>query len=370
MDRLERRSTPLIEPVDGGVRLTFTFRAPPGTAQVLIDVNGVTDHHSHVPTLMSRVGETDEWSWTTVVRSDFRGTYRFVPVSSDEDVRPPDPGDPRQPGIHREWWLSMLEHSVADPTNPYAPVRTPWQTPVSPIHLPGAPAQPEWTAFDRGEPGPTAQPIEWTSPTLGNTRRVWAYQVGEPDRDQPLVLLLDGETWAERMPVFAALDAAARRGLPSCLCVLVGSIDLTTRARELPCHTPFWDAIRHELLPRLAETSAFTTDPARTVVAGQSYGGLSAVFAVLRWPERFGAAASQSGSFWWPDLERPRAGTRVRVVQNVGRLERRVIRDGNTWIRDALVDAGHDVTYRTYEGGHELLCWRGALIDALVELLG
>ena len=39
----------------------------------------------------------------------------------------------------------------------------------------------------------------------------------------------------------------------------------------------------------------------KNVVTGQSYGGLSALYAVLNWPERFGKAISQSGSFWWPD---------------------------------------------------------------------
>lgn len=38
----------------------------------------------------------------------------------------------------------------------------------------------------------------------------------------------------------------------------------------------------------------------RTVVAGQSFGGLSALYAGLHWPERFGCVLSQSGSYWWP----------------------------------------------------------------------
>ncbi len=36
------------------------------------------------------------------------------------------------------------------------------------------------------------------------------------------------------------------------------------------------------------------------VVAGQSFGGLSALYVGLHWPERFGCVLSQSGSYWWP----------------------------------------------------------------------
>lgn len=37
-----------------------------------------------------------------------------------------------------------------------------------------------------------------------------------------------------------------------------------------------------------------------TVVAGQSFGGLSSLYAGLNWPQRFGCILSQSGSYWWP----------------------------------------------------------------------
>lgn len=106
------------------------------------------------------------------------------------------------------------------------------------------------------------------------------------------------------------------------------------------------------------------------VVAGQSYGGLAAAYAGLRRPERYGSIVSQSGSFWWPDLDRPCAGsTSVAVIQQVGRLETRQMRAASEWMRDALVDA-HDVAYQVFEGGHEVLCRRGGLIDALIDLLG
>ncbi|WP_348251025.1 alpha/beta hydrolase-fold protein, partial [Salmonella enterica] len=45
-----------------------------------------------------------------------------------------------------------------------------------------------------------------------------------------------------------------------------------------------------------------------TVVAGQSCGALSGLYAGLNWPTRCGCVLSQSGSFWWPHRITPPEG--------------------------------------------------------------
>lgn len=77
----------------------------------------------------------------------------------------------------------------------------------------------------------------------------------------------------------------------------------------------------------------------RTVVAGQSFGGLSALYAGLHWPERFGCVLSQSGSYWWPHrggqqegvlLEKLKAGEvsaeGLRIVLEAGIREPMIMR--------------------------------------------
>ncbi len=40
-------------------------------------------------------------------------------------------------------------------------------------------------------------------------------------------------------------------------------------------------------------------------------------------------------------------------------------------MRDALKAAGHDVVrYREFNGGHDYVCWRGTLADALIAIAG
>ena len=75
---------------------------------------------------------------------------------------------------------------------------------------------------------------------------------------------------------------------------------MALRYRELPCNPDFWLAVQEELLPLVKKRAPFSDRADRTVVAGQSFGGLSSLYAALHWPQRFGCVLSQSGSYWWP----------------------------------------------------------------------
>ncbi|MGZ9116064.1 MAG: enterochelin esterase, partial [Methylocystis sp.] len=191
---------------------------------------------------------------------------------------------------------------------------------------------------------------------------------------------LDGQYWAEAMPVFSALDHATQADLlPPSVYVLIDSLDANMRRRELACDEAFLEAVQQELLPIVASLAPYGPDPSQTVIAGQSFGGLAALFAGLRAPECFGCVLSQSGSFWWPGsyggeelrphvpdtrshgrdvvadlIESSKSGvSRLRVFLEAGRFEK-VIRGA----RD-----------RVHQGGHDPLCWRGGLIDGLSLLL-
>lgn len=103
------------------------------------------------------------------------------------------------------------------------------------------------------------------------------------------------------MPVWSPLAALTREGrLPPAVYLLIDAIDNQRRGVELPCHRDFWLAVQEELLPLVHGYAPFNDRPDRTVVAGQSFGGLAAMFAALNWPQRFGCVLSQSGSYWWP----------------------------------------------------------------------
>ena len=228
----------------------------------------------------------------------------------------------------------------------------------------------------------------WHSERLGNTRNVWVYTTGEGDPTQrPLAILLDGQFWASNMPVWDPLMQLTREGkLPEAVYLLIDIIDLKHRSQELACNADFWLAVQEELLPQVAEWAPYQRDPARTLVCGQSFGGLSSLYAGLHWPQSFGGVICQSSSFWWPrrdmyqlaEIPADAGWLLHQVEQGVGKgklkvfmeagVHEKVARRVNDRMADLLRDAGHRVQYRVVAGGHDHLCWRGGLIDGLQAL--
>ncbi|WP_145578138.1 enterochelin esterase [Yersinia mollaretii] len=403
--------TPLTEPAgEGKVKLTFLWRDRQGKAsdavfsRVYIDVNGVTDHHSVNPETLQRLGQTDVWYWQAEVVSDFRGSYSFIPAPAEKSLNLPE-GSPQERRLaQRNGWLSLMELAENDPLNLTAAHASYRGKPLSAVHLADALPQTAWQPIDAGQslpPDPQRlQLITWHSPLLGNSRHVWIYSTrgaksnngAKNLADRPLAILLDGQYWAQRQPLFGVLDNETAAGrLPATVYVLIDIIDQTHRSQELPCNPNFWQALQTELLPQVAELQPFTELASRTVVAGQSFGGLASLYAGLHWPQRFGCVLSQSGSFWWPDVDNLRmlaaetaehqgwltdqvlqgqgANHPLNIFMEAGRYEA-VIYQVNEVMSEALRRTGHRLQYRVYSGGHDSLCWRGGLIEGLGGLLG
>lgn len=151
-------------------------------------------------------------------------------------------------------------------------------------------------------------------------------------------------------------------------------------AAELPFNPDFWLAIQQELLPQVQAVTPFSDDAGRTVVAGQSFGGLSALYAALHWPQRFGCVLSQSGSFWWPTRDGQQDGLLIeqlkrgelsahglRIVLEAGVREPIIFR-ANRALYTQLQHTQQTVFWRQVDGGHDALCWRGGLTAGLMAL--
>ncbi|WLQ15944.1 enterochelin esterase [Hahella aquimaris] len=408
---LQQKGTPLVESLaNDKARVTFVWRDPHGDEhcspirRVYIDVNSVTNHRSRNPQSLERIAGTDVWRWRTTLPANWRGTYALAPVT--KDYLPPNwsGSEERQRMSQRVWWRDLMSQAIADPLNPNQPYSAGWGA-ASALHLPQAPEQTAWGSVDAGETGlgdgALLQALHWSSQTLGNRRKVWIFSPEEAQGDnvdprrRPLVILLDGQHWATRMPAFSALQYETRQGaLPPAVYVLIDAIDGERRSEELCCNPRFWEAVQDELIPLAAGVTPFSSRAMDTVVAGQSFGGLAAMYAGLAFSERFGCVLSQSGSFWWPYVEylhaplgqcavrRPgergalaeqlaqgRLSARpLRIYQEVGAREDVMI-DLNDTLRIELERAGHHVNYHLFEGGHDWLCWRGGLIEGLRWLL-
>lgn len=362
--------------------VTFWWRDPQGSEEystikrVWVYITSVTDHHQNSqPRSMQRIAGTDVWQWTTQLNANWRGSYCFIPTERDDIFSAPSPDRLEL----REGWRKLLPQAIADPLNPQS-----WKGgrghAVSALEMPQASLQPGWDCPQA--PETPAKEIIWKSERLKNSRRVWIFTTGDATAEErPLAVLLDGEFWAQSMPVWPALTSLThRRQLPPAVYVLIDAIDTTHRAHELPCNADFWLAVQQELLPQVKAIAPFSDRADRTVVAGQSFGGLSALYAGLHWPERFGCVLSQSGSYWWPHrgghqegmlLEQLKTGEvsaeGLRIVLEAG-VREPMIMQANQALYAQLHPLKESIFWRQVDGGHDALCWRGGLMQGLIDL--
>ncbi|WP_335932746.1 enterochelin esterase [Streptomyces sp. PTD5-9] len=377
--RAERAGTPLVEPDpegDPAHRLvTFLWREAPErpAADVLLLVHTVTDRDRHggdlTRHLMRRVEGTGVWALSHRMRADHRASYQFLPGrGAREELLRTD----------RDSWRAALDRAAPDPLN-----RTPvlpsygGRRPASVLSLPDAPPQPYAGGDGAAPPRGTTRERELDG------RRVTVHLPpghGRPAASYAVAVLLDGEMWGPVLDAGSMLDRMHADGaLPPTVALLVDTMD--HRMDELSCNGAFVDWLADGLLPWAAAEYGTESRPERTLIAGQSAGGLTAAFAAHRRPDRFGLAVSQSGSFWWPENDPERGeewltrqyatGERrpVRLCLEVGLQEWMLLAE-NRRLRNVLRARGYDVSYREFNGGHDYACWRGGLADALTELLG
>lgn len=336
--------TPLVEDsgVPGETVLTFLWRG--GAQEVLLLANKLTDRHDLASSRMARVPGTDTWHLSYRLPADWRGSYVVVVDGGDPQ---PDP------------WCRQVLAQEAGQTKSVA-------------EGPSAPRQP----FVRARPDVAAGVFEEGS--LGS-RRVWTWRAAglSGAGAYPMLVLLDGEMWAQTLDVAATFDNSVAEGVvPPFVAVLVGSGPRQQRYSELTCTEAYSDLLAGEVL---ALGRSFGGS-GRAVVAGQSLGGLAAAYAALRHPDAFRAALVQSGSFWWPSEPAQESEALTRWVREAAVLPERVWMEVgcDEWVgvgpsrrlRAALESRGVRVDYREFSGGHDRACWRGGLADGLVALLG
>ncbi|WP_435610138.1 alpha/beta hydrolase-fold protein [Streptomyces sp. C10-9-1] len=334
--------SPVSVPVgDGGWDTLFLWRGGPGSV--------VFESWSE-PVPLRRWGGTDCWYARVRMPGRLRVTYRF-------DTEEGAYGDPLNPvGVGGE-------QSVAA--------------------TPDTPPQPDWPLFGPGDvlPLPAAR-IRWAPGGPLGRRTVRLHPVGGGG---PLVLLLDGDDWLHLHPAAAAFDHAVARGaVPPVTLVFLPARD---REAEFGCRTELWEAVRDDLLPRVADLEV-PADTGRLVVAGQSLGGLSALYAALRFPGLVTRLACQSGSFWWGgevDPADPLGGpvggdaaallrrgpdlSGLRAAFDVGRHEAAMLPHCEA-VEELARRAGATVRVGRADSGHDRAGWRGALLRDVAWALG
>lgn len=370
---------PLIEDVSGGeCTYTFVHRGSPETRRVALLGNKLTDPQTMDEALFDHLPGTDVWWRSVRMGSGWRSSYA---IAAQEGARPRLPDEVATRIEQRRArslavsaaarhdrirdWYDLMYYAAADPfaresAQPGGPL-------PSVVSGPDAPA-----------------PLELSPPAgagrivpVGDERRpdLWWHIPAQPvPAEWDVLVLLDGERWLHRAGV---LDAWQESGvLPPTVTLLVGAGPLEKRVADLTC-SPELIADLARVLDDASRTpgplgTPLTRDPARTRIAGQSLGALTALYAQCAAPDRFGVSVCQSGSFWWPNAGRSgesewlthaleRSGIRLGTVSIEVGLHEWVLLEPSRRLRDVLANRCDTLSYQEFDGGHDEACWSVSL---------
>lgn len=291
-------------------------------------------------------------------------------------------------GVRCDYWFTAGRGLVADPLNPLVHAYPP--NPDDPedaggavplLELPGAPPR-RWSVPPDLEHRGLVATHRLRSERLTNERSVFTYTPPGYDAREtyPLIIAFDGWGFTQDayVPLPTVLDnLIAANAIPPVVALLPDSLDATTRRRELFLHEPFVDFLAEELLPWAHERLSFDDDPARTLVAGASLGGLAAAFCGFRRSDLFGLVLAQSAPFQrgLPAEFATHDRLPLRFALQVGWLETTAAgRRASTYhinlhMRDVLTAKGYEVAFAEYSGGHDYFWWRETIAEALTSLL-
>lgn len=397
---IAENGTPLIEPIAGETRflyVTFLWKGTTETRNVVVltlgnNQLGSPGYFAHAQ--LAHLPNTNVWYRTYRLRNDARFSYRMaendsLQVLTDFNL------DPQRAAAFKPDPLNSRHYTNVFGEN-------------SVVELPNAPAQP-WTERLPGVPEGKLESFPLHSGILNNDRKIWVYTpAGFTTKKKYDLLVRLGDEFTD-LPIPTILNNLIGKGkIPPTVAVFIGNAE-DARIKEYWYDDQFAEFVARELMPWVRARYRVTTDPRRTIVAGSSLGGGTAIFLAMLHPELFGNVVAQSGGYMYPrhreDVARPaapgqlmpddfpenewlahelatRAKLPLRIYLEAGALEDVVwersppryaypsLLVAARHLRDVLLAKGYDLTYYEYNGAHEPMGRRGSFADALIALAG
>ncbi len=223
------------------------------------------------------------------------------------------------------------------------------------------------------------------SKLLNNVRTISIYQSkAKLNQDYITAIFFDGQHYNELLNVPKALDILVEQGkLPPIQAIFVSPPNEQIRPKELTPNKEFSAFFNQELMPWIKKNAPQTLNANKTVLLGSSLGGLSSAYLALENPNMISHVVPLSGSFWWQaeNSDLPNGMSKIIREKNLHSAQHWFItansyetsRNNNELsiletspvVAEDLKQKGHDVTYKSYIGGHSYAVWQVAIQDAL-----
>ncbi|KYQ72908.1 alpha/beta hydrolase-fold protein [Acinetobacter pragensis] len=417
-----QQGTPWIEQLDDKTsRVIFLWR---GAQQNVRLIGGPSNDHEW----LTRIPKTDIWFKEAIVSNQFIGSYSFaVDLPNVEGYLshycPHLDSSLKESRAQRR---TVLQVQKLDPYNPhrYLPLNdTSGLRNENYATLKDAPKfiNPQDYA---DTPDPEVKTYTLDSKGLKNQRSIQIYQSKSKNSQQDYItaIFFDGKQYADLLqvpkaldilveqgklppiqavfvsapndaerpkeltpnPEFKALDILVEQGkLPPIQAVFVSAPNDAERPKELTPNPEFKAFFGQELLPWIDQHLPNKRNKKKTVLLGSSLGGLSSAYLALQYPKEISHAVPLSGSFWWQadQVDKPNGMSKIIRSQKTSPEQHWFIsansyessRNNNDLsiletapiVAADLKAQGHDVTYKSYAGGHSYAVWQVALQDAL-----
>ncbi|HET9704227.1 MAG TPA: alpha/beta hydrolase-fold protein [Vicinamibacterales bacterium] len=271
-----------------------------------------------------------------------------------------------------EYVLFYEGHAAADPLNPRQVEA--FAGPRSEVRMPFWVSQPE---VDEAGAAPQGELIAetLTSRSLGGPRRVWFYlppgYATAPDMLFPVVYILDGANYVEKMHVPKVLDhLIANKSIPPVIAVFSEPAD---RQEEYSRSATWRSFVTTELVPLVDKRFRTFSAPDHRVILGSSLAAYGAVDLAVEYPAMFGLCAAIAPPTQAATLVSNQAKARASVMSIkffvLGGVYDAMI-DGARNLRTTLDDFNAPVSYLEVSEGHNTNTFRAHLDDALRALLG
>lgn len=368
---------------------TWVVQAPRARS-VLLWVNPVFDHEAVEDAELTRLAGSGLWTISLRLPTTLRAAYRIAVW--EDDAPPPW----RTAEGRREVITAARDAGTADP-RAVENTQGPGDRPVSIAHGPKAPHE-IWTRTTARQPRdedsphdeppndeapPSSHPDHLSGPdhqprldhlSLGRGAEAWVHAPVHQDRPTPLVVVFDGRRWKE-MGLPRLLDRAIGVGaLPPVHLALLDVGDPQDRMEQLGIPGGQVDVLLDELLPRVRTQWNVLHDANDTIVAGQSLGGIAALWTLALGEGSVGHAIAQSPSLWRFDVAEPllTAPDWSSIHLQAGTYEGHMI--DTTRSLERALNADHRLGGRTvrrseFTGGHDWAAWRAELVTAVARIL-
>ncbi len=379
-----QQGTPWIEQLDDKTsRMIFLWR---GAQQNVRLIGGPSNDHEW----LTRIPKTDIWFKEAIVSNQFIGSYSFaVDLPNVEGYLshycPHLDSSLKESRAQRR---TVLQVQKLDPYNPhrYLPLND-----TSGLRNENYTALKDAPKFINPQdytdtPDPEVKTYTLDSKGLKNQRSIQIYQSKSKNSQQDYItaIFFDGKQYADLLQVPKALDILVVQGkLPPIQAVFVSAPNDAERPKELTPNPEFTAFFGQELLPWIDRHLPNKRNKKKTVLLGSSLGGLSSAYLALQYPKEISHAVPLSGSFWWQADQVDKPNGMSKIIRSQKKLpEQHWFITANSYessrnnndlsiletapiVAADLKAQGHDVTYKSYAGGHSYAVWQVALQDAL-----